>query len=407
MTEAASSRWRLPVVLLGLLTIGSFGVVLYGFAAFVSPIERETGWSNAAVSAAFTISTIVGSVLSLGTGRLLDRVGARPVMASTLILGSIGLWSSSYATDAWQFVLAWGVGGAIVSAGLLYQTTMAVTTRIAPVLERPSAFTWLTVIGGLSSPIAFPLAGAMIEWWGWRGAVRGMVAVMIALATPAIVLVRGDGRTVLESPDHPDTTGFDRVRTALSSRLVRRWLVAASLAMAGLGAVQVHHVGAIEAAGVSIGTASLLAGIRGLLSLPGRAGAASLTNRIGAANALRVVYVAMSVGTVALVLAGSIAWVWLFVVVTGLAFGSVAPLQGLYAAELYGHRRIGALLGMQQLVTGTATAVGPLVLGLTVDATGGYGVLLVTATVLQLIAAWMFREPRIDRLPDPTPATTP
>ena len=57
---------------------------------------------------------------------------------------------------------------------------------------------------------------------------------------------------------------------------------------------------------------------------------------------------------------------------TGLAFGSIAPLQGLYAAELYGRRRIGTLMGMQQVIVGSAGALGPFVLGLTIDATGGY-----------------------------------
>jgi MFS family permease len=146
-----------------------------------------------------------------------------------------------------------------------------------------------------------------------------------------------------------------------------------------------------------VGLASTLAGFRGLLSLRGRAGAASLTNRVGVVTALRIAYVTMSFGTVALVAAGSIAWVWLFVVLNGLAFGSVSPLQGLYSAALYGPRRIGSLLGMQQVVFGTASALGPLLLGYTVDATGSYVVLLLAATALQLGAALTFRDPAAAR----------
>lgn len=386
-----TAGWRLQVSLLGLVTIGAFGVVLYAFGAFVAPIEADTGWSNASISAAFSISTIAGGIMALGTGRLLDRTGAQPVMATTLVGGSILLWLSSYAESAGQFVAAWGAGGAIVSAGLLYNTTMAVTTRVTPVADRPSAFTWLTVIGGLASPIAFPLAGVFIEAWGWRPAVRAMVVFMVICTVPALVWVRGD-RRALVATEH-DEPGFDDVRSALRSPVVVRWLVASSLAMAGLVAVQVHHVGAIEATGVSIGLASTLAGIRGLLSLPGRAAAATVTRRIGLVNALRAVYAVMSVGTLALVAAGSIAWVWVFVVLTGLAFGSVSPLQGLYAAELYGRRRIGTLMGMQQVIVGSAGALGPFLLGLTIDATGGYVTLLVVATVLQVVALLSYRDP--------------
>lgn len=400
-----TTPWRLQVSLLGLVTIGAFGVVLYAFGAFVAPIEADTGWSNASISAAFSISTIAGGVMALGTGRLLDRTGAQPVMTTTLIAGSILLWVSSYADEAWQFVAAWGAGGAIVSAGLLYNTTMAVTTRVTPVDERPTAFTWLTVIGGLASPIAFPLAGLFIEAWGWRASVRAMVLFMVVCTVPALIWVRGD-RRALVTVDH-DEPGFDDVRTALRSPVVIRWLIASSLAMAGLVAVQVHHVGAIEATGVSIGLASTLAGIRGLLSLPGRAAAATVTRRIGLVNALRAVYAVMSVGTIALVAAGAIGWVWVFVVLTGLAFGSVSPLQGLYAAELYGRRRIGTLMGMQQVIVGSAGALGPFLLGLTIDATGGYVTLLVAATVLQLIAMLSYRDPvAVVTTDDEAPATT-
>ena len=166
--------------------------------------------------------------------------------------------------------------------------------------------------------------------------------------------------------------------------------------MAGMVAIQVHHVGAIEATGVSIGVASTMAGIRGLLSLPGRAATSTVTNRFGLVNSLRLVYLTMALGTAALVVAGAVPWVWIFVVMTGVAFGSVAPLQGLYAAELYGQRRIGTLMGMQQLIIGAASAAGPFLLGFTIDSTGGYTTMLVIATALQVLALVSFRDPTPD-----------
>ncbi|HSH10973.1 MAG TPA: hypothetical protein VLA10_04235, partial [Ilumatobacter sp.] len=61
---AASRPWRLQVSLLGLVTIGAYGLILYGFGAFVTPIRDDTGWSNAAISSAFSIATLVGGVAS-------------------------------------------------------------------------------------------------------------------------------------------------------------------------------------------------------------------------------------------------------------------------------------------------------------------------------------------------------
>lgn len=385
------TSWRGPVVLLGAATIGSYGVVLYGFGAFVAPIRDDTGWSNAAISAAFSISTLLGGLLALSTGRLLDRVGARPVMGATLFAGAALLLLSSFARHPAAFVLSWGLGGAVVAAGLFYNATMAITARITSTADRPSAYTWLTVIGGLASPIAFPLAGAFAEAWGWQVAVRAMVVFMIVLCLPAVIAVRGD-----QHPGHVDDgsdAGFSSVRDALRSGHVVRWLITASAALAALVAVQVHHVAAITATGVSLGTASLMAGIRGFLSLPGRAGASALTNRIGVVDALRLMYLVMAGGTLALALAGPIGWAWVFVVLTGITFGSIAPLQGIYAADLYGRERIGTLMGMQQVIFGAASAAGPFLLGLTVDATGGYTTLLLTVAALQIGALLAFRDP--------------
>lgn len=404
------------MVLLGLLTIGAYGLVLYGFAAFVDPIREAEGWSTGAISAAFSVSTLGGGVAALWSGRWLDRVGPRRVILTGLVAGSVLLVLASYAAAAWQLIVAWGLGGAIIGAGLFYNVTMPVTARAVEPAVRPRAFTWLTVMGGLAAPISFPVAGLLVEQFGWRGAVRGMVLGMAACAIPAIIAVgRGPQPLDVSMPiatargAHPEApvdvavasagpVGFGSIAEALADNSVRRWLVACCMAMAGLVAVQVHHVGAIEASGVSLATATSLASIRGLLSLPGRGAAAAVTARIGLVTALRLVYVVMALGTLALVAAGTIAWVWVFVILNGAAFGSVAPLQGLYATELYGTARIGSLMGLQSMLLGAAGAAGPFLLGLTVDATGGYATLLIAATVLQVLAMVTFRAPVSERV---------
>ncbi len=388
-----SSGWRLPVTLLGVMTIGAYGLVLYAFGAFVGPIRDDTGWSSTTVSSAFSVSALLGGLGAIATGRLLDRIGIRPVAFGSLIAGASLLWVAASATDPVWFVLAWGVGGGIVSAGLFYNTTMAATTRLTPPAEQPQAFSWLTVLGGLAAPATFPLAGWMVEAWGWRDAVRGMVGFLVVCSLPAIVFVRGG--SARDAPTHPTRAdehhGFADVAAALRSPTVRRWLVAVAAAMMSLVAIQVHHVPALEASGLTLGAATTLAGIRGLLSLPGRAAGAPLVSYWGTVPALRLTYVMMGIGTAALIPGG--AFVWAFVIVTGLAFGTVAPLQGLYAAELYGPRRIGTLMGMQQVVMSLATAAGPFLLGITVDLTDGYTMLLVLAIALNVVALAVFRSP--------------
>ena len=122
------SKWW-PVILMGIATIGAYGLVLYSFGVFIGPIREETGWSNGALSTAFSLGLLISGVGAMFTGRLLDAVGSRPVMSGSLIVGSVLLYLTASAESLPMFIVGWGVGGGIIGAGLFYNITMAITTR--------------------------------------------------------------------------------------------------------------------------------------------------------------------------------------------------------------------------------------------------------------------------------------
>ena len=86
-----------PVILLGILTIGSYGAAVYSFGVLISPIHEQTGWSIGVLSVAYTVTSLIGGVASLASGRLLDRFGGRPVMLTSLVAGSAFLLVASAA----------------------------------------------------------------------------------------------------------------------------------------------------------------------------------------------------------------------------------------------------------------------------------------------------------------------
>ena len=259
-------RWW-PVVLLGLATIGAYGLVLYASSVFIEPIKTETGWSNGALSGAFSFGLLVSGIGAVFTGRLIDRIGSRPVMLCSLIVGSVLLLMAASAFSLPVFVISWGTGGGIIGAGLFYNVTMAVTTRLYD--DRTKAFAILTFIGGLASPIFFPIAGFLVEQWGWRMALRGLVALLVLFVLPAASLVRGGQGEMDNKKD--SVSAIASIREAFGLSEVRRMVAAFALMLGAITAVQVHHVPAMQAAGLTLATATTMAGIRGFLSLPGRA----------------------------------------------------------------------------------------------------------------------------------------
>lgn len=362
--------WR-PALLLGILTIGSYGLVLYGFGIIVGPIQEDEGWSSGATNAAFMASYLLGAGASIVSGRVLDTIGPRPVLLVGLIAGTALLVGASFADGVELFILLWALGGAITIAGLFYNVTMPITARLYP--ERQvQAMTVLVTTGGFSSVVFLPLTGLLTDELGWRWAVRILLALAAALVIPALLTVRrlpplpaaSAGNASADAP----RAGYGGVREALRSREVLLMLAMVGVSSFALGALLNHFVPAATAAGLSITASGFLTGLRGFLSIPGRALIGPMASLLGLRPALGVGYTTMLLGTLALLAAGPLFWIYLSAVIAGLVWGQTMPLQGLIASDIFGLRRIGTLMALQTAVGNVALAVGPFAAGLLLDA---------------------------------------
>ena len=397
--------WR-PALLLGILTIGSYGLVLYGFGIIVGPIQEDEGWSSGATNAAFMAYYLLGAGASIVSGRVLDTIGPRPVLLVGLIAGTALLVGASFAEGIELFILLWALGGAITIAGLFYNVTMPITARLYP--ERQvQAMTVLVTTGGFSSVVFLPLTGLLTDELGWRWAVRILLALAAALVIPALLTVRrlpplpaaSAGNTSADAPH----AGYGGVREALCSREVLLMLAMVGVSSFALGALLNHFVPAATAAGLSITASGFLTGLRGFLSIPGRALIGPMASLLGLRPALGVGYATMLLGTLALLAAGPLFWIYLSAVIAGLVWGQTMPLQGLIASDIFGLRRIGTLMALQTAIGNVALAIGPFAAGLLLDALNDdYQPVLVAIAVvnflalLLLIALARFRRPTSD-----------
>src|SRR3712207_6221184 len=110
-------------------------------------------------------------------------------MLPALVVGALLLVVASLAQSAWQFVAAWALGGAVIGGGLYYNVTMPMTTRLFP-QHHATAFSVLTLLGALASPIFYPLAAWAVDLWGWRGGLRALIAVTVLCVAPAALCTR-------------------------------------------------------------------------------------------------------------------------------------------------------------------------------------------------------------------------
>jgi MFS family permease len=365
---------------LGLTTIVSYGVTQYLFAVLVVPIQRDMGWSRAAISGAYALSYLVLGLLGVPVGRLVDRYGARALMTAGSVLGAACLFGLARMASLWQFYVLWAGGLGLAMAMTLYNVTFTVVANFF-VRRRGQALALLTVVGGLSSPIYIPLAGWLVARFGWRMALDLLALTVLLVALPVHFLV------VRRRPEdlglHPDGGRADAVQAvaepaghqlgeALGGLVF--WLLTAAAGITALAysVVLAHGVAFLEGRGYDAVVAAGVLGLVGLASLPGRFLFNVASDRLGPQGLLALCTLLQGAGVALLVAAGPAVFVAGFVIVYGLAFGAIAPLRASVLADHYGRRAYGAITGVQWVATSLASAVGPIFAGYLYDRLGDY-----------------------------------
>ena len=154
----------------------------YVYSVFLTPLQREFGWTRSELSVAFTLSIAFIAMGVLVGGRWQDRRGPAVVSLAGALLFSAGIFLSRY-TDS----LAWlyGCYGVVVGlgSGIGYTCPLSVGMKWFP--ERRGLVTGMMVMGyGAGGAVIAPLAGYLIQRFGWRDTFgilgAGFLAVTVA-----------------------------------------------------------------------------------------------------------------------------------------------------------------------------------------------------------------------------------
>lgn len=380
--RAAPQWWA--AVLLGIATIGAYGTAQYAIGTLVPAIAADTGWSRSTLTLGYSIGVLAQGGVALLAGREFDRRGSQYVFLAALSVGSVALFAASFAPGPLFFVVAWGSGAAAFGGGLYYSVTMPSVARIYPA-RRAAALSVLTFLGAFAAPVFSPGTAMLLEAFGWRDAIRVLVAASVFCVLPSALLVRAPG-AALPTAQTPSLGGW---RTALGVPMVRRALLVVMLAGAANSALLVHQVSALQAGGLTLGAASAFAGARGGFQLAGRILLVPLTSALGTRGAMTVCYAAAVTAVVALigtVVTGAVPLVLYFSVMGGVSLGLLSPLHGLFQAEAYGDEWLGRLNGVSVILVGIAGAGVAWLAGLLADSRGGFVAAITVIALLQAAA---------------------
>jgi MFS family permease len=380
---------------LGITTIVSYGTTQYLFGVLLVPIQHETGWSRGGLSGAYSLSFVAVGVLGVPIGRLVDRYGARALMAGGSALGGLCLIGLAQVQQLWQFYALWAGGLGLAMALTFYSVSFVVVANWFR-RRRGAAMALLTLLGGLASPIYVPLAGLLIQPLGWRGTVvvMGLSQLLIALPLHALLVRRHPEDLGLLPDGATRSPGAGPAQPAglLLDEALRRpafWTLTLSgtLSLAAASAINAHQVPYMIGRGYDPVLAATMAGLVGVTSLPGRFALNALSDRLGPQRLLAPCLAVQAGGVAILATATSVPLLAAYVAVYGLAFGALNPLRASVMADHFGRRAFGSITAVQGVGTWLGAGMGPLGAGWLYDRSGHYALALWLATAALAISA--------------------
>jgi predicted MFS family arabinose efflux permease len=381
---------RLVIAVLGVAQILAWGTSFYFPAVFAPPILRDTGWPLGLIVGGTSAGLLVAGLISPQVGRFIDRHGGRPVLMTSSALYAAGLVGVGLSSSLPAYLLAWVVIGLGMGTGLYDAAFSALGRMYGSEARNPIAN--LTLFGGFSSTVCWPLSAFMIDHVGWRAACFAYAAMHLLLALPLqfLVLPRTQKREVAQAAGDPADARLDshvsRERAIFS-------LLAVVLSLtAGIGSIVVVHLLIfLEARG--IGTTAAVA--LGTLFGPAQVAARIVERLFGARYHPIWTMVASCVlmaGGLTLFSTGMSA-LPLIILIYGAGYGISWIGRGTLPLALFGPTRFPRLMGRLAFPSLIVQALAPSAGALLIEASGSsvtIGVLtaLAAVNVLLIGALW-------------------
>ena len=350
-----------------------FGVA-YSFGAFFKPMGAEFGASRVPTSAVFSITAAVYNLLGAPAGHLSDRYGPRPVLLAGAFAMGVGLVLTSLIDRLWLGYLTYGLG---VGVGVACCYVPALAMVGGWFVRRRNTALGIAVAGVGCGALVAPAAAALIQRYGWRH-----TYVILGVASALLLSV-----CAMFSARPPVHLHAARPRLGAAVRTPNFLMLYISTILSTIS-IYVPYVYLPEFAhdhGTGQVAAAALVAVIGGASVAGRLGLGTIADRMGIVSLYKACTLVLGLSYVVWIVTGAYAWLVVFALVMGGAYGGMVALAPAVVAELFGVQGLGAVLGTLYTSSGISALVGPPLAGLVIDRTGSYGCAAVFAGLASVV----------------------
>ena len=339
--------------------------------------QEELDWSGSQAATGASIVLAIMTLVSPIAGNLMDRYGARLVIATGLAALAFGVGGTSFVSDPTFYYLLFGVIGGV---GWAFVSIPTVTAAVSGYFERMRGLAIGIAVSGSSGgqlPILSGL-GIMIMTIGWRASYQVLALVVAALALLVLLWFKpplGERRSSQPSEvDDGDTLG-DRLKFLLVNRTFLLLLGAFTLCgFTTAGVIDVYFIPYAMACGFTLVESSAAYGAHGLGNLAGVILFSWMADHVHRPRLLAGMFFLRALTFVLLLfIAADISVMFTFAVIFGILNFATFPVIANIVATHISVRIIGLTLGLLFGGHSLGAAVGVSIGGWMFDLTAKYG----------------------------------
>jgi MFS family permease len=195
IAKQAALTWRTPAVIVVfgcLISLIAFGPrSSLGF--FLTPMSQEHHWGRDVFSMALAIQNLLWGVGQPFAGGIADRYGANRVLIAGALLYAAGLALMAHSTSAGMIDLSAGVLIGFGLSGSSFTIVLGAFGKLLPPEWRSLAFGAGTAAGSFGQFLYSPIAVALMDYFGWKGAVTIFAGVTLVIVPLAMALATPKG----------------------------------------------------------------------------------------------------------------------------------------------------------------------------------------------------------------------
>jgi len=341
------------------------GFALYGLPFFYDFMVRDLGWTRQQVTSGNALSKLlVGPLFGFLAGAFVDRFGPRRLMLAGIIMAGVALIGLGSVTTlaGFYFFYLFNALGYVCGGPLPNQVLLSRWFEAARGKAMGIAYLGIGVGGALVPLVAHALNQAL----GWRGALRALGVLMIVIAFPAAFFVKEPPAAATTAAPLPLGSVFRRPA----------FYLLAFASMCSIGAVggtmqNLKLYLSMDRAFTQGDTARILSLVL-LGSIVGRLLMGWLADRWPKKYVMLLVYALVAATIPLLAFAPTPMLIHAGALLFGIGLGGDYMIIPLMAAELFGVKMLGRLMGIILTADGVAEATVPMGVAALRDASGTY-----------------------------------